>query len=282
MPNGPAPGGRRDAFGNLADAIELADLALRELGEPQVAVAAQRDAGRTARFRRNRVLRREGGRRRGGRRRRAAGDGRSAAAGGEHAEAQHDKKRAGHRHSPCILAARTAIPPTAGPELRPSSGVLIGTGRSFAAVVLRRRRKRKLTDRRGGEANRRNDASRAVHDGRRGGDCNARPTPPPEIYRVVSRPLCTQLRERIKPAIGMLLQNDTSIKAESQRFRTLQPCGAYRVTMPVPDRTASKKWRCSGWKISFGPIANNVIAIQTMLSNPQLTTPSGREDDDKR
>ena len=30
------------------------------------------------------------------------------------------------------------------------------------------------------------------------------------------------------------------------------------------------------------PIANNVIAIQTILSNPQLTTPTGREDDDKR
>jgi hypothetical protein len=47
------------------------------------------------------------------------------------------------------------------------------------------------------------------------------PTPPPQIYRVVSRPLCTQLRERIKPAIGMLLENDAAIKRSPDQRKYL-------------------------------------------------------------
>ena len=43
-------------------------------------------------------------------------------------------------------------------------------------------------------------------------------TPPPQIYHVISRPLCSELRTHIKPAIGMMLQNDVQIKKGPDLF----------------------------------------------------------------
>ena len=107
------------------------------------------------------------------------------------------------------------------------------------------------------------------------------PTPPPEIYRVVSRPLCTQLRERIKPAIGMLLENDAQIKKGPDLFQRYN-LGALQGNDSGTGSNGEQEMALLGLENLIRPIANNVIAIQTILSNPQLTTPSGRADDDKR
>ena len=37
-------------------------------------------------------------------------------------------------------------------------------------------------------------------------------TPPPQIYHIITRPLCSELHKHIAPAIGMMLQNDQNIK----------------------------------------------------------------------
>ena len=107
------------------------------------------------------------------------------------------------------------------------------------------------------------------------------PTPPPEIYRVVSRPLCTQLRERIKPAIGMLLENDKSIGQSPGLFQRYNQA-ALQGNDAGTGSNGEQELALLGLENLIRPIANNVIAIQTILSSPQLTTPTGREDDDKR
>ncbi len=45
------------------------------------------------------------------------------------------------------------------------------------------------------------------------------PTPPPQIYHIVTRPLCAELHQHIAPAIGMMLQNDATIKKSPNLFK---------------------------------------------------------------
>ncbi|MFY9720590.1 MAG: hypothetical protein WAK16_13205 [Candidatus Cybelea sp.] len=119
-------------------------------------------------------------------------------------------------------------------------------------------------------------------------------TPPPQIYRVVSRPLCSELRQHIKPAIGMMLENDGNIKKSPQLFKDYN-IGALYGSDPssatqggqqqLPTETgsnASQNMALLGLEGLIRPIANNIIAIQTMLDSPELRVGTGREDDDKR
>ena len=52
-------------------------------------------------------------------------------------------------------------------------------------------------------------------------------TPPPQIYRVVSRPLCSELRQRIKPAIGMIMENDATIRKSPDLFKQYNTASLY-------------------------------------------------------
>ena len=52
-------------------------------------------------------------------------------------------------------------------------------------------------------------------------------SPPPTIYHVVTRPLCAQLHDRIAPAIGMILQNDTTIKKGPNYFKEYNAASLY-------------------------------------------------------
>jgi hypothetical protein len=123
-------------------------------------------------------------------------------------------------------------------------------------------------------------------------------TPPPQIYRIVTRPLCAELHERIAPAIGMLLQNDTTIKKSPSLFKeynsaalngpdanepgkknplTGDPGNGSAGTMNLAQNMALLKM-----ENLIRPIANNIIAIQTTLDSPELRNGTGRPDDDKR
>ncbi len=121
----------------------------------------------------------------------------------------------------------------------------------------------------------------------------ASPSPPPTIYRIVTRPLCAQLHDRIAPAIGMMLQNDTTIKKGPDYFKqynaaSLDGPGPGTKTDPVNrdpgngTSNMSQNIALLGMENLIRPIANNIIAIQTILDSPQLTKGTGREDDDKR
>ena len=87
-------------------------------------------------------------------------------------------------------------------------------------------------------------------------------TPPPTIYHVVTRPLCGELHEHIAPAIGMMLQNDTTIKKSPALFKqynearlyssdpsTTRRAGTIRSrATPAAARTPRRTWRCREWR----------------------------------
>jgi hypothetical protein len=120
------------------------------------------------------------------------------------------------------------------------------------------------------------------------------PTPPPQIYRVVTRPLCSRLHQVIAPAIGMMLQNDTTIKRSPALFKQYNTASLYGNDAgasggggPGGDpgsstSNAAQNMALQGLENLIRPIANNIIAIQTALDSPQLTNPSGVEEDDKQ
>ena len=89
------------------------------------------------------------------------------------------------------------------------------------------------------------------------------PTPPPEIYHVISRPLCTALRKRIGPAVGMILQNDQTIKKGPPLFGDYNWAEGYGTD-------ASRNLTLMRMSNLVGPLANNIIAIKNQLSDPEL------------
>ncbi len=122
----------------------------------------------------------------------------------------------------------------------------------------------------------------------------ATPTPPPQIYRVVTRPLCSRLHQVIAPAIGMMLQNDTTIKRSPAFFKEYNDAALYgndastsAQNSPGGDPGASTSNAAQNMALQrmenlIRPIANNIIAIQTALDSPQLTNSTGVEEDDRQ
>jgi len=121
----------------------------------------------------------------------------------------------------------------------------------------------------------------------------ATPTPPPQIYRVVTRPLCAELHEHIRPAIGMMLENDTNIKKGPDLFSHYNEAGLYGDDAgaagqkdPAPgdpggNSNSSQNLALLGLENLIRPIANNIIAIQTILDTPALMNGTGRPEDDQ-
>jgi hypothetical protein len=121
-------------------------------------------------------------------------------------------------------------------------------------------------------------------------------TPPPTIYHIVTRPLCGELHEHIAPAIGMMLQNDTTIKKSPALFKQYNDARLYgsdpstatgQSNDPVsgdPGGTSNpaQNMALQGMENLIRPIANNIIAIQTALDAPELRTGTGRPEDDQR
>lgn len=88
-------------------------------------------------------------------------------------------------------------------------------------------------------------------------------TPLPEITHVISRPLCTALRKRIAPAIGMMLQNDQSIAKGPPLFHD------YNVAFGNGEE-GRRNIALLRMENLVSPIANNIIAIKKQLSDPEL------------
>jgi hypothetical protein len=119
-------------------------------------------------------------------------------------------------------------------------------------------------------------------------------TPPPQIYHIVTRPICAQLHERIRPAIGMMLENDTMIKKGPALFQKYNDASLYgndpstSRNDPVAGDPGSgvsnpaQNMALQGMENLIRPIANNIIAIQTMLDSPELRNGTGRPEDDQR
>jgi len=125
-------------------------------------------------------------------------------------------------------------------------------------------------------------------------------TPPPQIYHIITRPLCSELHKHIAPAIGMMLQNDQNIKKGPELFSRYN-----RGALDGPDNSASNSAGPNGGVVMSGesggsnmtasqnmallgmenlvsPIANNIIATQKLLDSPALAQGTGNVQDDKQ
>ncbi len=118
-------------------------------------------------------------------------------------------------------------------------------------------------------------------------------TPPPQIYHIVTRPLCSELHKTIAPAIGMMLQNDSTIKKSPGLLHEYNSAALYgsdtgsAMHQAVPGDSSgvsnsSQNIALLGMENLIRPIANNIIAIQTLLDTPELMHGTGRPDDDKK
>ncbi|HYL27923.1 MAG TPA: hypothetical protein VEW74_08815 [Candidatus Nitrosotalea sp.] len=120
------------------------------------------------------------------------------------------------------------------------------------------------------------------------------PTAPPQIYHIVTRPLCGELHEHIAPAIGMMLQNDTTIKKSPVLFKKYNDAALYGSDASTAGQNdpvtgdpggvsnPAQNMALQGMENLIRPIANNIIAIQTVLDSPTLLNGTGRPDDDRQ
>ncbi len=110
----------------------------------------------------------------------------------------------------------------------------------------------------------------------------AAPTPPPQIYRVRVRPLCSVLHGKVAPALGMMIQNDKTI-AKSPALFNAYIQGAESVDSQDPDQNASARQNMSVMRMEnlVSPLADNVLAIQKILEDPQAFGPTGNAQDDE-
>jgi hypothetical protein len=127
-------------------------------------------------------------------------------------------------------------------------------------------------------------------------------TPPPEIYHIVTRPLCAELHQHIGPAIAMMLQNDRTIKKSPALFTQYNRSALYGINNSVSNSAgdsgggssvtpgdasggtlnADQNMALLGMENLVSPIANNIIATQKMLDSPALTQGTGNPEDDKQ
>ena len=116
-------------------------------------------------------------------------------------------------------------------------------------------------------------------------------TPPPQIYHIVTTALCARLHEHIRPAVAMILENDTKIAKSPPLFKR------YKVgTLTSSDQTGAGGTTTNGDSIYTQspetvmalqqmsylvlPIARNLIATQTLLDDMKLVAPTGNPTDD--
>jgi hypothetical protein len=118
-------------------------------------------------------------------------------------------------------------------------------------------------------------------------------TPPPEIYHVITTPLCARLHEKIRPAIALILENDKIIAKSPALFRQY---GKAAFNAPSQDNSGtngapggndsinvdSPATNIALQRMSYlvSPIAQNLIATQKMLTDGVLDQTTGNKADD--
>jgi hypothetical protein len=102
-----------------------------------------------------------------------------------------------------------------------------------------------------------------------------RKTAPPEIYHTVVHPVCSALSAKIRPAIGMLLENDQLIAKSPDMFKQ------YGMAQ-FNQSEAQQSMTILHMENLVTPLANNVLAIQKLLEDPSVFPPAARNQEDQR
>jgi hypothetical protein len=121
-------------------------------------------------------------------------------------------------------------------------------------------------------------------------------TPPPQIYHIVTTPLCARLHDQIRPAVALILENDRTIAKSHPLFKQYA-IGAFGsldaannpMGNPAPAgndsiNVDSPATQMALQKMSYlvSPIAQSLIAAQTVLDTPVLLKPTGNPSDDAK
>lgn len=112
-------------------------------------------------------------------------------------------------------------------------------------------------------------------------------TKPPQIYYVVTRPICSELQHHIAPAIGMLLEDDHDIAKSPpifgdylrNAFLSSDPKSAYDATNYA---SAGRDMALQRMEMLVPSLAQNVIAVQKLAENTTMTKSTGDAADDQR
>jgi hypothetical protein len=118
-------------------------------------------------------------------------------------------------------------------------------------------------------------------------------TPPPEIYHVITTPLCARLHEKIRPAIALILENDKIIAKGGPLFKQY---GKAAFSAPTGDNSGNNGAPSGNDSINVdspatnmalqqmsylvSPIAQNLIATQKLLTDGTLDQTTGNKADD--
>lgn len=99
------------------------------------------------------------------------------------------------------------------------------------------------------------------------------PTLPPLIYHAVSRPLCTTLQDRIRPALGMMIQNQATIAKSVPYFQEY-------INRAQEGSDAGRDIAVLHLETLVTPLVNNTLAVQKLLEDPSAFPPVARNADD--
>lgn len=101
-------------------------------------------------------------------------------------------------------------------------------------------------------------------------------TPPPQIYEIVTRPMCHELAEHILPAVALVLQNDRVVAKAPPIFKNyitvaLKPDPSHKSGYDVTDYDSpGRQMALQRMNQLVTPLAQNLIAMQKILENTTL------------
>lgn len=101
-------------------------------------------------------------------------------------------------------------------------------------------------------------------------------TPPPQIYEIVTRPMCHELSVHLMPAVGLVLENDRVIAKAPPIFKNyiavaLKPDPSNKSGYDVTDYDSpGRAMTLEKMGQLVTPLAQNVIALQKILENTSL------------
>jgi hypothetical protein len=103
------------------------------------------------------------------------------------------------------------------------------------------------------------------------------PTPPdlPEIYHTMSRPLCSALATKIRPAIALMMENDETIAKSPPLFSDY-------IKTVAAGSDPGRDMAVYRLGTLVNPLVQNSLAIQKLLEDPDVFPNAAHNDDDKR
>ena len=98
---------------------------------------------------------------------------------------------------------------------------------------------------------------------------------PPQIIHIYTRRLCSALEKTVKPAIGMILQNDQTISKSPKIFSD------YNMAMGYGTQ-GSQDMAVLHMENLVSPLVDNILAAQKMLGDPNAFPAVAKSEDDRR